>query len=101
MFDSKCVFTKYINEEWDMPSKDIHLASYLHNDGYIVEGKISLNQLRELSVISQQSELKTGLFRGEYTNVQDSIVWISWGKANSPHPNFHLPSAFRTLQLVN
>lgn len=100
-FDSKGVFKKYIDREWDMPSKDIQLASSKHKSGYVVEGKLSIQKLKELSVITKELELKTGLFRGEYSSGQDSIIWISWGKSNSPKPNFHLPSAFKTLKLDN
>lgn len=99
LFDSKGVYTKYIDDKWDMPSTDIQLASLGFKGGYTLEGKMSLQRLRELDVLTEKSELKAGLFRGDYSSGQDSIVWISWGKADSPKPNFHLPSALGVLKL--
>ena len=101
VYDSKGEWEEYSDGTWDMPATDIQLASSRHDSGYILEGKLALQKLRELDVLTDQSTVKAGLFRGDYSSGQDSIVWISWGKADSSIPNFHLLSALREVRLVD
>ena len=102
-FDSKGTFQKRIAVDWlwDWPEGHLILKSTIQENGYTVEGKISISSLKELSLLND-GYIHAGLYRGEYipTNEEKPIIkWISWVKSDSPKPNFHLPSSFGVLKL--
>ena len=78
------------NENWNFKSKKI--AAKITDTGYIVEGRISLKELKELGI---SNPFYLGIFRADFkSNMSDDVTWFSWRKPSSLQPDFHIPSAF-------
>jgi hypothetical protein len=90
VLDYSARYYRDFNQGWNFNSKA--LASKITNNGYIVEGKISLNELNELGI---SNTFYLGIFRADFkSNMADDVTWFSWIKPKSPAPDFHIPSAF-------
>lgn len=103
-FDSEGIFGVKIDSDWDWPKEEFVLKASLTEDGYIVEGSITLASLRDLGLYKDNGILNAGLYRGEYYHKADgetAIKWISWVVANTEKPNFHVPDSFGILKLEN
>ncbi len=103
VFDSKGKHYREIDANWSWPEGGLILKASQDESGYWVEGAISLASLKELGMLLEGNLLKVGLYRGEYVrmgNDEIDIKWISWVKPDSPTPDFHIPSSFGRLQLV-
>lgn len=101
IFDSKGIFGQKVDREWDWPKDQLILKSSMNDQGYTVEGRFSLSSIQNLG-LRYDDLIHAGLYRGEYIPTEDdkpTIKWISWVKADSPRPNFHLPSSFGLLRL--
>lgn len=95
-------FYRNINMDWQWPKGHFDLFSSINENGYVVEGKMTLESLRQLNLL-KKNKLQTGLFRGEYfyeKNKVKDINWISWVRPDSEAPDFHIASAFGVLELV-
>ncbi len=102
VFDSKADFAKSygIDSEWDWPKDHLELKSSFTDNGYIVEGRISMASLKELDLLDGNM-IYAGLYRGDYTSREGkrpSVNWISWVKPE--RLNFHIPSSFGILKFV-
>ncbi|MDP4679859.1 MAG: carbohydrate-binding family 9-like protein [Cyclobacteriaceae bacterium] len=102
IFDSKATFDKRygIDREWDWPKGQLELKSTFTDNGYIVEGRISMSSLKELDLFDGDI-LYAGLYRGNYNSNEGekpSIEWISWVKPEKL--SFHIPSSFGVLKFV-
>lgn len=103
VFDSRGIYPRRIDHTWDWPEKELELSTTIDATGYWLEGRISINSLRQLGLIQPDGKIKAGLFRGDYrkgTADKVSIRWISWIKPDSEKPDFHIPSAFGELKLM-
>ncbi|MEM7367268.1 MAG: carbohydrate-binding family 9-like protein [Bacteroidota bacterium] len=103
LFDSEGRMYRQIDAEWDWPEGHITLASWKNKKEYRLEGTITLESLRKLGLYKDDHKLKAGLYRGEYTsqpNRKPKVQWISWVRPNSDKPDFHIPSSFGILRLV-
>lgn len=104
VFDSKGEFGKYIDQEYDFPSSGLEFHGVVDENGYSVEGRLELQTLHDLGLISQDNILMTGLYRGEYFTDnagEEKTHWISWVTPDSETPNFHIPSSFGKLKIIN
>ena len=102
IFDSKATFDKKhgIDREWDWPKGQLELKSTFTDNGYIVEGRISISSLKELDLFDGNI-LYAGLYRGNYNSSKGekpSIDWISWVKPKKL--SFHIPSSFGVLKFM-
>lgn len=78
------------NEGWNFKSQKV--AAKITNGNYVVEGKISLQELNELGV---SNTFHLGIFRADFKSHEpDDVTWFSWIRPDSPDPDFHIPSAF-------
>ena len=78
------------SKAWNFKSKKI--AARITDNGYIVEGKISLKELNELGL---SNPFYLGVFRADFkSSKSDDVTWFSWRKPRSLKPDFHIPSAF-------
>ena len=103
-FDAEGKFYRNINMEWQWPKEHISVKAYIEKDGYILEGSISLESLRRHGLYKDDGILRAGLYRGEYfTNAKNEteVGWISWVIPSSESPDFHIPSSFGILELVD
>jgi hypothetical protein len=89
--------------DWDWPGPDLRLQTWLGTDGYRVEGRLPLADLRAWGVLKPDSgELLTGVHRGEFRHRPDGSVqpgWVTWVDPRTERPDFHVPAAFGVLVL--
>lgn len=93
VLDYKATFYRKFEREWNF--KTLKLATKLNLGMYIVEGKVSLKELRELGF---GTEIYLGIFRADYYGV-DEMNWYTKTIPNSEKPDFHIPSAFEKISL--
>ena len=86
--------------DWKWPLNGLELKSSLTEEGYIVEGSISLGSLKYLNLMDG-SYIKAGIFRANYHQSPKGLIanYISWVLPDSTEPNFHIPSSFGLLHL--
>lgn len=83
------------DDNWDF--KSAKLAAKITEKGYIVEGQISLKELKEIGI---SNDFYIGIFRADFkSDVRDDVTWFSWVKPNSSDPDFHIASVFRKIIL--
>jgi len=103
VLDTEGRFHRNIDYDWNWPKGQLVLEATRDEEGYFVEGSISFASLRQLGMYKDDQLLKAGLYRGEYvTDDNGDIVtkWISWVMPDSETPDFHIPSSFGLLKLV-
>jgi len=104
ILDTEANFYKKVNFDWNWPAGDLVIKASSCEKGYWVEGSISFASLRNLGLYHDDGILRTGLYRVEYVTQADGVVrpqWISWITPDSETPNFHIPSSFGVLELVD
>ena len=104
VLDTEGRFHRNIDYEWNWPAGQLVLQASRDQEGYFVEGSISFASLRQLGMYKDDQLLKAGLYRGEYvTDDKGDIItkWISWVMPDSETPDFHIPSSFGLLKLVD
>lgn len=102
VMDFRAYPNKKFQFDWRWPLKGLEIKSSLTEDGYVVEGSISIASLNHLSLIDG-SYLNVGIFRANFHKSSKGLVakWISWILPNSLQPNFHISSSFGVLHLQN
>lgn len=103
IFDSKGKHYREIDKDWTWPEGELVVKASMDEQGYWVEGSISLKSLRELGMLLDGNLLKAGLYRGEYIrmeNEEPAVKWISWIIPDSEKPDFHIPSSFGKIKLL-
>lgn len=104
VLDTKGKYHRNIDYEWDWPEGHLVLKASIDQDGYWVEGSISFASLRQLGLYQDDHLLRAGLFRGDYQvleNDETEVRWISWVLPDSEKPDFHIPSSFGELHLID
>jgi hypothetical protein len=104
VLDTKGVFYRKIDYDWNWPEGHLQLKATTDEDGYWVEGAISFASLRQLGLYADDQLLRAGLYRGEYRQTPEGateVRWISWVIPDSEKPDFHIPSSFGELLLVD
>ena len=82
-------------ESWNFKSAEI--AAKTTNHGYLVEGRILLNELKTLGILEQ---FYLGIFRADFKSPNpEDVTWISWIDPLSSNPDFHIPSALGRVTL--
>jgi hypothetical protein len=77
--------------------KQVKITTQYTPQGYIVEGAISLSELKELGI---KGSFFLGIFRADYKSTKtDDVVWYSWIDPKRPTPDFHIPAAFGICNL--
>lgn len=103
VLDTEGRYYRQIDYMWNWPAGHLRLEATRDPDGYWVEGAVSLKSLRDLGLYQDDLILKAGLYRGEYLvndEEQTEVRWISWVKPDSEKPDFHIPSSFGVLRLL-
>ena len=102
VLDYKAHYYRNVDFDWKWPDQGLEVFASLIEKGYVVEGKISLQSMRELGILNATT-IHAGLFRGDFYPVdgkENKVKWISWIKPDSENPDFHIPSAFGIFQLI-
>lgn len=103
VLDTEGRYHRKIDFDWNWPTGELALMASRDNNGYFVEGSISFASLEQLGMYKGDGELKAGLYRGEYvTDDKGETItkWISWVMPDSETPDFHIPSSFGLLKLI-
>ena len=102
ILDYRATYYRQFEYNWHWPeAKHLHIESNYTTNGYVVEGSITLNSLRNLLLLKNNT-LQAGLFRGEClksNSANSNFRWISWVHPDSVKPDFHIPTAFGELKL--
>ena len=102
-FDAKGTFYRNVDFEWDWPAEHIDIKASIQPNGYTVEGSFTFESLKDLGIYDDDGIIRAGLYRGEYSkkgNQETEVKWISWVIPDSEKPDFHIPSSFGLLKLI-
>jgi len=93
--------------DWDWSIDDLELDTDIQEDGYSVEGSVSLDELERLGCVHKDADggryLIAGAYRAEFHRGSDGAViedWISWVDPGVDTPDFHIPSSFGRFVLA-
>ena len=103
VLDYEATYYRNTNFEWMWPEGQLEVLATSTSDGYIVETRISMRSLTDLKILNDDRSIDAGLFRGDFFSVNNrtsEVKWISWVHPDSERPDFHIPSAFGKLKLV-
>lgn len=102
ILDFRATANRKFEFDWSWPKNELVVKSNITNNFFTVEGSITINSLKELQLIKNNT-IETGIFRAKYTPLENSefeSTWISWVNPNTQYPNFHTSSSFGVLNLV-
>lgn len=102
IMDFKALPNKDFDFDWKWPKEDIEVKALKDEDSFTVEGRISIQSLKDLNLI-QNNILEVGVFRAKFSlaeNLQYEPTWISWVNPNIETPNFHIASSFGKFVLL-
>jgi hypothetical protein len=85
---------------WSWPNTALKVQTIIQPLGYKVQGSLALSYLDSLGLI-QNGHLLVGIFRADYQSLSDpwQVDWLTWRIPASKTPDFHIPTAFGTIQL--
>lgn len=84
---------------WNWPKEHLELTKSKTEEGFTVEGRISISSLNDLDLI-QNNSIETGIYRAKFSKNEKQEyepTWISWVNPNTETPNFHIASSFGKL----
>jgi hypothetical protein len=93
----------YREMNWDWRCEGLQIDAHIENDHYTVSGSIPLDTLRQLKVLRSR-EMHAGIYRAEFHHMADGTVhsgWMPWVNPNTERPDFHVPTSFGVLELVD
>lgn len=102
IMDFKALPEKDFDFSWKWPKNDIEIKTSKDEISFIVEGRISIQSLKDLNLI-QNNTIEAGVFRAKFSlveNLQYEPTWISWVNPNTETPNFHIASSFGEFILL-
>ena len=102
IMDFKALPDKNFDFKWKWCKNDLEVKSSRNKEAFIVEGRISMQSLKELNLIHNNT-LEVGVFRAKFSkdkNQNYEPTWISWVNPNTETPNFHIASSFGKFILV-
>ena len=92
---------KQFDFDWKWPESELEVKSVICEDYFVVEGSISLDSLRDLGLLKNNT-IETGIFRAKYNEVKTGDfepTWITWVDSKTEEPNFHTATSFGLLEL--
>ena len=102
LMDFKAYPGRKFDFNWHWPKGGILLKSDIQKDHFTVEGAIGMDTLQKLNLVDDH-KIETGIFRAKYHKSEGfgfKPTWISWVPPQSNTPDFHIPSSFGTLLLM-
>lgn len=102
LMDFKAKPNKEFDFNWNWPKNDISIKSYFHKGFFTVEIAISLSSLKQLGLLNDGT-IETGIYRAKYNKQENASyqpTWITWVNPETETPNFHTPTSFGVLRLV-
>lgn len=104
VLDYRASFYRDFDYTWRWPQEELSVRAEVHEDGYLVEAKVSLKSLVDLGIL-KDGNLNAGIFRGDCQRLgtgngeAPSFNWITWVDPGTDTPDFHVKSAFGKLIL--
>ncbi len=93
VMDYSAQYYRQFDYKWGMQT--LKVAGRIDDDRYFVEGAISLDQLRELGLLSPEGKLIMGVYRGDFSSNEDTDPnWWSWIDPKTGEPDFHVLTSF-------
>lgn len=102
LMDFKAHPNKDFDFDWKWPKKDLDIKISKDEISFTVEGRISIQSLRELNLI-QDNSIEAGVYRAKFSKNEKQEyepTWISWVNPNTETPNFHIASSFGKFRLL-
>lgn len=102
LMDFKALPNKDFDFDWKWPKKDLDIKTSKDEISFTVEGRISIQSLRELNLIKDNS-IEAGVYRAKFSKNEKQEyepTWISWVNPNTETPNFHIASSFGKFRLL-
>jgi len=93
VLDYKAKYYRKFNDKWDFKSLEVAVSA--NDDQYIVEGRISLEELKSLKLIG---EVYLGVFRADF-QAPGKVNWYTKTIPDTKTPDFHIPSAFEMIEI--
>lgn len=103
IMDFRAYPNKNFDFNWNWPKEDLKVKSNIAEGHFSVEIAISIKSLEKLNLIKDH-KIEVGIFRAKYQkqeNLTFNPIWISWVNPNTATPNFHTPTSFGVLNLMN
>lgn len=103
IMDFKALPGKDFDFSWKWLKNDIEVKTSKDETSFIVEGRISIQSLKDLNLI-ENNTIEAGVFRAKFSlveNLQYEPTWISWVNPNTETPNFHIASSFGKFVLMS
>lgn len=96
VLDYEASYHRNFNNKWNIKGATIRCK--LTEEGYIVEGKISVGFFKEIkgsAVLSKGSIIHAGVYRARKKNTAgaEDFIWYSWVNPRQPSPDFHVPAS--------
>ncbi len=100
VYDYKALFHRRFDDSWRFPG--LQFSGELLEGGYLVEGQIPIEVLRDLGCLSG-GRMAAGIYRAEFSRGPDGVEqdWISWIHPGTETPDFHVPGSFGAFVFQN
>ncbi|MER3375144.1 MAG: carbohydrate-binding family 9-like protein [Allomuricauda sp.] len=91
---------------WSWPKEQLYANASITEEGYRVDLRIGLKSLSNIGVLLN-GELSSGIFRADCKNrgptfqKTSDFHWITWVDPKTQEPDFHVPSSFGKLKLLD
>jgi hypothetical protein len=102
VYDYQAVYHRQFNVQWFWPADQLQASSHQTQEGYVVTLAVSKKSLMDFGLLDG-GRLQVGLFRGKCVAIhpdESEMKWISWVEPDSTTPDFHIPSAFGSFELL-
>ena len=93
ILDYHAKYYREFDDKWNF--KSLEISTNINDTGFIVEGKINMNELKSLGL---EGEIYLGIFRADYLN-NKSIEWYTKTIPPSKKLDFHFPEVFERIVL--
>ncbi|MBR0574298.1 MULTISPECIES: sugar-binding protein [Pasteurellaceae] len=99
--DYSVEYYRHLDSKWNL--KGLNTTGIQTEKGYIIQGSIPLESLRNLQLIREDNTMRVGVFRAEFSKTsskETKMQWISWVDPNTTYPDFHVDSAFGVFRFL-
>lgn len=103
VLDYEATFHRQFNYPWTWPKGHLKIEATEITGGYKVQFAISKQAMGDLGLL-KGNWIEAGLYRANCVQAIDAqahMKWISWVHPDSTTPDFHIPSSFGTLRLID
>lgn len=97
--DYKARFYRQFDDSWRPAG--LRCAVRRTTSGYVVEATLTHEDLQCMGFALESGAcLRAGLFRADFDRLGGTPTWITWVRADTREPDFHVAESFGTLRLI-